>query len=216
VTTANVAKAATASVPKRVGLFGGAFDPPHRTHRALAEAAIAQLQLDILHVVPTGEAWHKQRALTPAEDRLAMCHLAFDGVERAVVDERETRRSGPTYTIDTLQELQVLYPGAQLYLIMGEDQAKALASWHRAEDLGRAAIICVASRSDPIAAAPSAVDSSQLPGSLLRRRQSLQLPPSPLNATEVRDRAAHGQSVSALVIESVARYIDQHHLYQTA
>jgi nicotinate-nucleotide adenylyltransferase len=203
------------TVPKRVGLFGGAFDPPHRTHVALAQAALDQLQLDVLHVVPTGQAWHKQRVLTAAEHRLAMCHLAFDSMERAAVDDRETRRSGPTYTIDTLQELQAQYPGAQLYLIMGEDQAKALASWHRAEDLGRAAIICVASRSEPVAAL-SAVDASQLQNSPVSQLQHLQLPPSPLNATEVRDRTAHGQSVSTLVIESVARYIDQYHLYQAA
>ncbi|WP_199534639.1 nicotinate (nicotinamide) nucleotide adenylyltransferase [Rhodoferax lacus] len=199
------------TAPKRVGLFGGAFDPPHRTHVALAEAAIAQLQLDVLHIVPTGHAWHKQRPLTAAEHRLAMCSLAFAHVNRAQVDARETLRSGPSYTIDTLQELQSEYPGAQLYLVMGEDQAKALASWHRAEDLGLAAIICVASRSEPHAADSSADDSPKLQGVPLQR---LQLPPSPLNATEVRDRTARGQSVSALVLESVARYIDQHHLYQ--
>jgi nicotinate-nucleotide adenylyltransferase len=196
-----------------VGLFGGAFDPPHRTHVALAQAAIEQLQLDILHVVPTGHAWHKQRALTAAEHRLAMCRLAFADVYRAVIDDRETLRSGPTYTIDTLHELQAQYPGAQLYLIMGEDQARALATWHRAGDLARAAIICVASRSESSGTASPVEDSSELPGSPLRR---LQLPPSPLNATEIRDLSARGQSVSTLVFESVARYIDQHHLYQTA
>jgi nicotinate-nucleotide adenylyltransferase len=193
-------------------LFGGAFDPPHRTHVALAQAAIEQLKLDILHVVPTGHAWHKQRTLSPAVHRLEMCRLAFADVYRAVVDDRETRRSGPTYTIDTLRELQVQYPGAQLYLIMGEDQAKALATWHRAADLGHTAIICVASRSSPTAPAAPVDAPSGLPANAL---QHLQLPPSPLNATEIRDLTSRGQSVSALVFESVARYIDQHHLYLT-
>ena len=199
--------------PKRVGLFGGAFDPPHRTHVALAEAAVRQLQLDLLHIVPTGQAWHKQRSLTAPEHRLAMCHLAFANVPQALVDARETQRSGPTYTIDTLQELQAQYPQAQLFLIMGEDQARALPSWHRAEELGRAAIICVASRADPLAAASPHSDSRKPLGMVLQR---LQLPPSPLNATEIRDQTARGHSVSALVFESVARYIDQHHLYQAA
>jgi nicotinate-nucleotide adenylyltransferase len=199
--------------PQRVGLFGGAFDPPHRTHVALAQAAIAQLQLDVLHVVPTGHAWHKQRALTVAEHRLAMCRLAFAQLERAVVDARETLRSGPTYTIDSLEELHTAYPAAQLYLIMGADQARALATWHRADDLGRAAIICVASRAGADAPAPAADVLHPLHG---RPHQRLQLPPSPLNATEIRDRLARGQSVAPLVIESVARYIDQHHLYQAA
>lgn len=202
--------------PQRVGLFGGAFDPPHRTHVALAEAAIAQLQLDVLHVVPTGQAWHKQRALTAAEHRLAMCRLAFGALPKTVVDERETRRSGPTYTIDTLHELQAQYPGAQLFLVMGEDQARALGSWHRAEDLGRAAIICVASRSEPNAATSPAPDASGLHHSPPSQLQRLQLPLSPLNATEIRDLTARGQSVSTLVFDSVARYIDQHHLYQAA
>ena len=199
--------------PQRVGLFGGAFDPPHRTHVALAQAAIAQLQLDILHVVPTGHAWHKQRPLTASEHRLAMCKLAFSDVYRAVVDARETLRSGPTYTIDTLDELRAEYPGAQLYLVMGEDQARALATWYRAEDLGRAATICVASRAGADAAASPADVSHPLHGS---PHQRLQLPPSPLNATEIRDLLARGQSVAPLVFESVARYIDQHHLYQAA
>jgi len=199
--------------PQKVGLFGGAFDPPHRTHVAVAQAAVEQLHLDVLHVVPTGHAWHKQRPLTAAQHRLEMCRLAFADVNRAMVDDRETRRSGPTYTIDTLQELQAQYPAAQLYLIMGEDQAKALASWHRAEDLGRAAIICVASRSETVSAASPADVPSKLFSQPLQR---LQLPPSPLNATEIRDLYAHGQSVSALVFESVARYIDHHHLYQAA
>ena len=199
--------------PQKVGLFGGAFDPPHRTHVAVAQAAVEQLHLDVLHVVPTGHAWHKQRPLTAAQHRLEMCRLAFADVNRAMVDDRETRRSGPTYTIDTLQELQAQYPAAQLYLIMGEDQAKALASWHRADDLGRAAIICVASRAGADAAASPADVSHPLHGSPLQR---LQLPPSPLNATEIRELLARGHSVAPLVFESVARYIDQHHLYQAA
>lgn len=198
---------------QRVGLFGGAFDPPHRTHVALAKAAIAQLQLDVLHVVPTGHAWHKQRTLTDAQHRLAMCRLAFAGLPCAQVDARETERSGPTYTIDTLQELHAQYPVAQLFLVMGEDQARALHTWHRGAEVARTATICVASRSDSHAASgPSAsVHALQALGF-----QAVQLPPSPLSATEIRDKTARGHSVATLVFESVARYIDQHHLYQSA
>ncbi|WP_342617708.1 nicotinate (nicotinamide) nucleotide adenylyltransferase [Rhodoferax sp. GW822-FHT02A01] len=198
---------------QRVGLFGGAFDPPHRAHVALAQAAIEQLNLDVLHVVPTGHAWHKQRTLTEARHRLAMCHLAFANVYRALVDDREIMRSGPTYTIDTLRELQAIYPQAQLYLVMGEDQAKALPSWHRVEELGGTAIICVASRSDSNAATAMSSGGSALRGAVF---QPVQMPPSPLSATEIRDKSARGQSVAPLVFESVARYIDQHHLYQSA
>ena len=75
--------------PARVGMFGGAFDPPHRAHVALARAAIAQLRLERLFVLPTGNAWHKDRTLTPVEHRLAMSRLAFAGVAGAQVDERD-------------------------------------------------------------------------------------------------------------------------------
>ena len=197
----------------RVGLFGGAFDPPHRAHVDLAEAAIAQLGLDILHVVPTGHAWHKQRTLTAAHHRLEMCRLAFSHVPFALVDDRETRRSGPTFTIDTLEELHVQYQDAQLFLIMGEDQARALKTWHRAEELSRAATICVASRSDSNAVTGSYASENALQDVVI---QPVQMPPSPLSATEIRDKTARGQSVAPLVFESVARYIDQHHLYQSA
>lgn len=198
---------------QRVGLFGGAFDPPHRAHASLAQAAIEQLNLDVLHIVPTGHAWHKQRALTEARHRLAMCHLAFANIYRALVDDREIMRSGPTYTIDTLKELQAMYPQAQLFLIMGADQARALQSWHRVEELEGAAIICVASRSDSNASTSLGYSVAALPGAVF---QPVQMPPSPLSATEIRDRSARGQSVAPLVFESVARYIDQHHLYQSA
>jgi nicotinate-nucleotide adenylyltransferase len=110
--------------PQRIGVLGGAFDPPHVVHVALAEAACAQLQLDALHVIPTGDAWHKTRTLTAAEHRIAMTRLAFAHIPQAVVDTREIARSGPTYTVDTLRELRAEYPDAQLYLIMGADQAR--------------------------------------------------------------------------------------------
>ncbi len=116
------------SAPRRVGMFGGAFDPPHLAHVALARAAIEQLGLDELRVFPTGMAWHKSRALTPGPHRLEMARLAFAEVPRAIIDPREVRRDGPTYTIDTLRELQRELPQAQLVLVIGADQAEALDS----------------------------------------------------------------------------------------
>ena len=99
----------------RLGVLGGAFDPPHRAHFALAQAAIDQLQLDQLRLIPTGNAWHKARALTIAHHRLAMCALAFADLDRAVIDPRETLRSGASYTFDTLTQLCLEFPAAQLF-----------------------------------------------------------------------------------------------------
>jgi nicotinate-nucleotide adenylyltransferase len=191
----------------RVGMFGGAFDPPHHAHRVLAQAAVQQLALDRLYVFPTGNAWHKDRGLTPAEHRLAMARLAFAGLDAVQVDDRELRRSGPTYSIDTLRELQAEHPGAQLYLLMGEDQAASFARWHAWQDIARMAVLCVAGRGsgDGLQALEA------LPGVRVHR---LALPQMAESATEIRARLARKQDIIALVEPAVARYIETHQLYE--
>jgi nicotinate-nucleotide adenylyltransferase len=93
-------------MPQRIGILGGAFDPPHQAHVAMAEAAIAQYQLDELRIIPTGEAWHKPRHLSSAEHREAMTRLAFGQLPKVVIDCVELHRVGPSYTIDTLRTLK--------------------------------------------------------------------------------------------------------------
>jgi len=196
----------------RIGVFGGAFDPPHAGHLALAQSALEQLQLDRLHVVPTGQAWHKARTLTAAEHRLAMARLAFGGMERVVVDPREIERAGPSYTVDTLWELQQQYPAAPLFLVIGQDQADALSTWSRSDEILKIAIICVAGRAIPAGAA-GLFEPSNFPAAPFQR---LSMPPMDVNATDLRRRLALHQSVVPLVFEPVARYIAHHHLYQSA
>lgn len=196
----------------RVGLYGGAFDPPHIAHRALAEAAISQLSLDRLHLVPTGQAWHKTRALTPSGHRLAMARLAFGDLHKVVVDDREVRRSGPSYTVDTLRELQRETPGAELFLVIGEDQADALTTWREWQSLPAIAIISIAARAD-LARAGGQNRSETWPWGQARW---LQLPNMPVSATDIRQRLQAGQRVDHLVGAPVARYIDAHSLYLTA
>ena len=195
---------------RRLGMFGGAFDPPHLAHVALARAALEQLGLDELRIIPTGQAWHKARALTAPEHRLAMAQLAFEDLPGAVVDGRELARSGPTYTVDTLRELRREHPQAQLVLVIGADQAQALRSWRESEAIPGLAIISIAERASPAENAPR-FDASHVPGG---RWQPVELPPMPVSATQVRARVAAGQGIDHLVPASVARYIDQHHLYQ--
>jgi nicotinate-nucleotide adenylyltransferase len=185
----------------KLGIYGGAFDPPHNAHVALARAAVDQLKLDQLRVLPTGDAWHKARELSPATDRVAMAQVAFRGIPKCVVDERETRRVGATYTIDTLREIQREVPGAELFLVMGEDQVRAFKSWREWEEIARIAKLCVAAR----------------PGAGLGRTDiafiPLQLPSMPESATEIRRMVADGEDVSSLVPAPVASYIASHPLY---
>ena len=196
---------------KRVGVFGGAFDPPHVAHAALVQTALDVFNLDELRLVPTGLAWHKVRPLSSASHRLAMCHLAFGQIPKLVIDPREISRSGPSYTVDTLRELSGEFPCAELFLIMGGDQARALASWRDWREILRLAIICVAERE----AATGANPSFSAPVGLESRFRPLHLPAMSVSSTDIRSRIAAQRSVATLVIEPVARYIDEHHLYQT-
>jgi len=197
---------------RRIGVFGGAFDPPHAAHHALARVALEQLQLDELRIIPTGQAWHKSRELTSAVHRLAMARLAFADLERVVVDPRETVRAGPSYTVDTLLELRAEFPGAELSLIIGEDQAKALDSWSRWSEIPELATICVAARAG-FTRANATFEALHLSQTAVRL---LEMPPMDVSATDIRRRLALRQNVGPLVFEPVARYIAQHHLYQAA
>ena len=212
--------AAGPSPVRRVGMFGGAFDPPHSAHRALAEAALAQLSLDVLHVMPTGEAWHKSRTLSPAVHRLAMCEAAFGDLPKVRIDRRETERQGPSYTADTLHELRSEYPQATLYLVLGADQLLAFKGWVRWQEVLSLATLAVANR--PREIGETALQ-SQAPAADLA---AVDLPFVPLHmalqhvsATALRAQLATPSGPTAapdlLVPAAVARYISQNHLYQT-
>lgn len=194
----------------RVGVYGGAFDPPHNAHLAVERAAVAQLGLDALHLLPTGEAWHKSRTLTAAEHRLAMARLAFADEPKAIVDDREILRDGPTYTIDTLRELLAEQPGAELFLVMGEDQALALTQWREWEEIVRVATLALAPRPD--AGRHATLRQAGLPANA--RIVRLALPSMAENATDIRRRSAAGEDISSLVPPGVAGYIARHHLYR--
>lgn len=194
---------------QRIGLFGGAFDPPHRAHHQVASAALSQLSLDRLYIVPTGQAWHKARPLTDSVHRLAMCELAFGDLSRARVDTRELERDKPSYTLDTLTELQAQTPGAQWFLILGADQLLSFKSWHSYSRILTMAKLAVAPRSlnpgEP-SLDLSAVDIAYTP---------LQMPVDALSATEIRQQntTLNGAQAPNSVHPEVARYIAQHHLY---
>ena len=196
---------------RRVGVFGGAFDPPHLAHVALVRSAIESLGLDEVRVLPTGQAWHRQGRLTDSAHRLAMARLAFADLPGVVVDDREIRRQGPSYTVDSLTDITTEQPGAQLYLLIGDDQRRSLPGWHRIDEIARLAIICGAARDPQVAAwhsAPSEHD--DVPGPPVR---PLPMPLMPISATDIRERLSRQADVAALVPPAVERYIHEHHLY---
>ena len=173
---------------------------------------MAELDLDELRVLPTGQAWHKTRPLTPAQHRMAMAQLAFADLPGLVLDDREIRRAGPSYTLDTLRELRAEQPEAELFLIMGKDQADALPSWRDWQEIVRLAIICVADRDGLTGERTQFVP----PPEMASRFRRLHMPAMDISATGIRSRLASRQDVAPLVSGAVARYIEHHHLYPTA
>lgn len=188
-------------------MYGGAFDPPHLAHLALARAAVRECALARLHIVPTGAAGHKERALSSARHRLAMCRLAFGALPRCVVDKRELRRLGVSYTIDSLRELQALYPRAQLFLLVGADQAALLHTWREAGAIFQLAHIIIAARAGVDAPPPALPQTARV--------HHLALPATALSSTQARARAASGLPLAGITPQAVARYIARQRLYQS-
>lgn len=192
---------------RRIGLLGGTFDPVHNAHLALACIALDTLGLDELRWIPAGAPWQKTRRITAGAHRAAMLQLAIAGEPRFVLERCELERAGPSYTLDTVRELQQREPGAQWFLVIGQDQFANLHTWHGSDELLSRVTLAVAAR--PRAALQ--VD----PQLLGHAYQVLPLPQMDIAATAVRERVAHGEPIDDLVPPAVARYIDQHALYRS-
>ena len=193
------------------GLFGGSFDPPHLAHLALARCALEQLALDELVWLPARQSPHKgDRLPASGADRVAMLRGLIDGESRFSVDARELDRAGPSFTVDTLRALHAEQPATRWWLVIGQDQYARLDTWHDWRGIVALAGLAVAARAgEPVRAAPG------LAG-VEHARHVLRMAPHPHSATAVRERAAAGLDVTALVGASVARYIADHHLYRAA
>lgn len=191
----------------RVGLFGGAFDPPHTGHLIVADGVRQSLALDRVLFLPYALGPHRSAPPTaPADDRLAMLGLALSGTEGLEVDGRELARGGASYTIDTLRELQAGPASDEHWLIMGSDQLRTLTSWREwAEVLDRARIAFVERPGAP-ARLP--------PGVPPDRVDRVELPRLEISSTDIRERIAAGRSIRYLVPEAVATYIGEHGLYR--
>ena len=200
-----------AGVVRRIGLFGGSFDPVHNAHLALARQARDELQLDELRWVPAGQPWQKMRPVTPAAQREAMLRLAIADEPRFVIEGCELQRQGPSYTLDTVRELQAAEPGVEWFLVIGDDQYRNLHTWHGFEQLLQRVTLALAQR-------PGAVDDAAAADARVRAapQVALALPPMQISASDIRRRVAAGLDIAALVPPAVALYIHQQGLYRPA
>jgi nicotinate-nucleotide adenylyltransferase len=201
----NAARAERRAAP-RIGIFGGSFDPVHNAHLALARVALAELRLDELLWVPAGQPWQKQRHLSSARHREAMVRLAIAGEPRFKLSRIELERSGASYTIDTVRALRGERPGAQWFLIIGQDQYAGFHTWQGWQELLGLVTLAIADRPD----ATHAVD----PQVRAVEHAAVALPMMDVSSTDIRGRVTSGQGISDLVPEPVARYIARHRLYR--
>jgi nicotinate-nucleotide adenylyltransferase len=192
----------------RLGILGGAFNPPHIGHLACAQEAIVQLELDRVMFVPFGEAPHRQLDQDPGpEARVEMCERAISGDERFELSRVEVDREGPSYTVDTLRELG---EDDELFLILGGDQAANLSHWHEPEAVLALATVAAVERTG-FSRNAIAVNAASLRGA--QRIRFFEMPRIGISSSFVRRRASAGLPIRYYVPDQVADYISEHGLY---
>ena len=192
---------------RRVGVFGGSFDPVHSAHMALAEAALAELRLDEVRWIPAGQPWQKSRTMTAAEHRVAMVQAAIAHEPRFTLDLSEVERSGASFTLDTVRALAAAQPGTQWFLLIGQDQYAGLHTWRDWQTLLGLVVLAVANR--PGDTRRPDPDVQRFP------HRMVPLPMLDISSTDIRRRVGAGADISPLVPPAVARYIETHGLYRS-
>lgn len=191
----------------RIGILGGTFDPIHVAHLLLGEQAAEQLVLDKVLLIPAGDPWRKAgREITPAVLRLEMVRRAIADNSLFELDDREVRREGASYTVDTLRELrEEIEPDDDLFLLLGEDALADLPMWREPEAFPDYATIVVAPR-----------EGAEMPETLPFDPASIEridMPYMNVSATDLRHRVRLGRSLRYLVPEPVRLFVEERGLY---
>jgi nicotinate-nucleotide adenylyltransferase len=193
---------------KQIGLYGGTFNPIHKGHIAVAHAAKKALGLDTVLLVPSAQPPHKPgREVAAADDRLAMTRLAAAGEPGLEVTDIEHRRTGPSYTVDTVRAFKAEHPDSEMFFIIGSDSVPYLHKWREIDELKKLVTFAVASRGERDFEADLA---NNVAGVKLVR-----IPlenPSDISSTRVRELAAAGQGLDDLP-PAVAEFVRKKGLY---
>lgn len=194
----------------KVGFLGGTFDPIHVGHLVAAVNVRYELRLDVMLLVVANQPWQKigQRPVTPALDRLALVEAAVEGFDGIEASSLEIDRGGVSYTADTVAELEALYPGAELHLVIGADVASQLGTWERIEEVRSRARLVVVNR--PGSAAVDVGARGPLAG---WSTDVVEIPALEISSTDLRDRAAAGRPLDFLVPEPAIRVLRERSLY---
>jgi nicotinate-nucleotide adenylyltransferase len=190
---------------RRIGVFGGTFDPPHVGHLVTAVNVRHALDLDVVLLMVANVPWQKEgsRSITPALDRLAMVEAAVADVPGLEAGRMEIDTGGPSFTADTLAALAQREPGAELFTIVGDDAAAGLTTWERYEEVvARSSMVVVDRPGEPV----------RLPGDI--DWIHVEVPRLEVSSTDLRARFTDGRPLDYLITEAVLEVIEERKLYQ--
>lgn len=198
-----------------IGIFGGTFNPVHNGHIRLLKEAVSAAGLDRVIVMPDRIPPHKDALqLAAAEDRLAMCKIAFGDIACAEVSDWELRRSGKSYTVYTVEHIHKKYPDDRLWLIMGSDMLLCFDRWKRWEDILRLADIVCLSRSGNDTLSRLSCQARRLESATGARILVAQAPPFDVSSSQLRDMIKKKLDTSCYFPEKIVQYICEHKLYE--
>lgn len=199
----------------RLGIFGGTFDPVHYGHLLLAEQCREHCALDEVWFLPSGSPPHKQGAeITPGKQRFEMLELAIAGHAVFSVNDLELRRSGPTFTVDTLQSIHENSEtaGRELFFLIGADSLSDLVTWREPKRIAQLATIVAVNRGgDPLPDLGSIRDA--IGPDVADRIQIVEIPGNDVSSTDIRQRVRDGRSIRFMTPRAVEVFIEQHGLY---
>ena len=195
----------------KTGIFGGAFNPPHKGHINLAKEAIEQLKLRKLLIIPTFESPHKATNLAPFDERAEMCRRAFLGISdkcEVEICEIERELGGISYTINTLRALKKRYDDARFFLLIGGDMLFSFTEWYKYESILKECEVCAAARggdnfSEMLEYATEVGRIKVLPTNVVD-----------ISSTEIREKIQKGEDASEWITEDVRGYIEEKGLYR--
>ena len=183
---------------QRIGLFGGSFDPVHLGHTMVARAALAEVELDRLFIIPAAQSPFKpEQSPAPAADRLAWLRLAFGDEPRCEIDAQEIARAGVSYSIDTVRNYEARLPEAELFYLIGADHVPSLPQWREAAALADAVSFVVVPRPGELETGMGEFPSS-FRGTVLRGK------PAAISASDLRKRLRAGESIENFVPPAIA------------
>lgn len=200
---------------RRVGLFGGSFDPVHNGHLAVAQACRDRARLDEVWFVPTAVQPHKPGGpVASDQQRVALLNHALADKQGLVTSLVEIERGGVSYTVDTLGELNSSYPRHQFFLLMGADTLHDLPNWRQPDKVLRLATPLVVRRAGEPSPDFTVLSSIVSPDRVRAIKDSeVDMPAVDISSSAIRKRVAQKESIKALVPQAVARFIAEHQLY---